>query len=95
MLSQDAPSTFTWIFFYAPNLSAASVTLAVSLPSGEDKVFYKASAKTGKKPNIVVVASKRVSNPVAVRYGFRNVAPASVFNNFGIPAAPFRTDNWE
>jgi len=63
--------------------------------AGEDKVFHKASAKTGKKPNIVVVSSKKVSNPVAVRYGFRNVAPASVFNNFGIPAAPFRTDNWE
>ena len=64
--------------------------------AGEDKVFHKAVAKiNGKKSDTIVVASKKVSKPVAVRYGFRNVAPASVFNNFGIPAAPFRTDNWE
>ena len=33
--------------------------------------------------------------PVAVRYAFRNYAPVSIYNTFGIPASPFRTDDWD
>jgi sialate O-acetylesterase len=32
--------------------------------------------------------------PVAVRYGFRNHCAVSVYNTFGIPASPLRTDDW-
>ena len=32
---------------------------------------------------------------VAVRYAFRNVPEATLFNTSGIPASSFRTDDWE
>lgn len=62
--------------------------------AGEDRVFYPAKAATVRSKNSVVVHAHEVPNPVAVRYCFKNVAEATVFNNFGIPASPFRTDDW-
>lgn len=61
--------------------------------AGEDHVFVPATAieKRGK----VIVSSEKVSKPVAVRYLYKNYAEASVFNMYGIPVLPFRTDNWE
>ena len=63
--------------------------------AGEDKVFHPAVAKVKSKDTIVVV-SDEVGKPVAVRYNFSDteVVP-SLFNCSGIPASPFRTDNWE
>ena len=63
--------------------------------AGEDRKFYPAEARCDKDNHVVVVKSDSVSAPVAVRYGFRNCSPVSVYNNFGIPASPFRTDNWK
>lgn len=63
--------------------------------AGEDRVFHKAEAQTRSDGFVVVVSSPEVSNPVAVRYAFRNCSPVSVYNTFGIPASPFRTDNWD
>ncbi len=61
--------------------------------AGIDKKFYQAKAivKGGK----VIVKSDSVENPVAVRYAYKNYATASVFNSYGIPASPFRTDDWK
>lgn len=62
--------------------------------AGNDRKFYKAEAYVSKE-RIVEVKCDSVKNPVAVRYGFHNVAPASVYNTYGIPASPFRTDDWD
>jgi sialate O-acetylesterase len=60
--------------------------------AGVDKVFYPATARiTGKG---VVVQSSQVKNPVAVRYAFSDWATGNLFNTEGLPASPFRTDNW-
>ena len=61
--------------------------------AGEDKVFYPATGETTKR-DCIVVKCPQVNNPVAVRYCFRNWGEASVFSTTGIPASPFRTDNW-
>lgn len=37
-----------------------------------------------------VVVTSPVKNPVEVRYGYHNYYESSLFNNVGIPAAPFR-----
>lgn len=61
--------------------------------AGEDHVFHPATAKVyGKDARAVEVFCDEVENPVAVRYGFHNVAEATLYNCFGIPASPFRTD---
>ena len=62
--------------------------------AGKDKVFHKAKAMASWGPE-VTVWSEEVPEPVAVRYCFRNWMPGNLVSNFGIPAAPFRTDNWD
>jgi sialate O-acetylesterase len=61
--------------------------------AGEDRNFVPADVKVEK--NRVVVSSKQVKNPVAVRFGFSNTAMPNLFNKEGLPVDPFRTDTWE
>ena len=35
-----------------------------------------------------------VPEHVAVRYAIRNYSNATLFNCFGVPASPFRSDDW-
>ena len=62
--------------------------------AGEDKVFYPAEARVDKDGKSVVVQSQEVPSPVAVRYGINGYNEAGLFNNSGIPASPFKTDEW-
>jgi sialate O-acetylesterase len=61
--------------------------------AGEDKVFQWADAIID--GDTVVVSSKAVPKPVAVRYAWSaKRAWANLFNKDGLPAVPFRTDSW-
>jgi sialate O-acetylesterase len=40
----------------------------------------------------LVVTSPEVSQPIAGRYGWANIAEGNLFNQAGLPATPFRTD---
>jgi len=45
--------------------------------------------------NTVVVSSPEVAEPVAVRYAFSmNPHGANLYNREGLPASPFRSDDW-
>jgi sialate O-acetylesterase len=61
--------------------------------SGEDHVFYPALAQINKDFS-VSVWSEKVTEPVAVHYGFSNCIEGTLFNTAGLPASPFRTDSW-
>ncbi len=62
--------------------------------AGADKKFYWAKAEIINK-NTVVVQSYAVSNPVAVRFGWaNNPDDLNLYNLEGLPANPFRTDEW-
>jgi sialate O-acetylesterase len=61
--------------------------------AGEDKVFVPAQAEI--KGETVVVTAPQVTNPVAVRYGWANVPEVNLYNQEGLPASPFRTDDWK
>ena len=61
--------------------------------AGQDRRFYLAKAKI--EGNEVVVMSEKVEFPVAVRFGFHELAEPNLVNREGLPAVPFRTDNWE
>jgi len=62
--------------------------------SGSDKKFVWAKAYL--EGNEVVVYANGVSQPVAVRYAWaNNPDDASLYNEEGLPASPFRTDNWK
>lgn len=61
--------------------------------AGADKKFCWAKAWI--QNNSVVVWSESVPSPVAVRYGWTDDnSECNLFNKEGLPAAPFRTDNW-
>ena len=62
--------------------------------AGEDKVFYPATGVVKGRVNVIVSAPE-VPNPVAVRYCFKNWAVGTLYNTYGIPALPFRSDDWE
>ena len=58
-----------------------------------DKKYVWAHAKT--EGNTVIVWSDAVANPVAVRYAWAdNPDTANLYNKEGLPASPFRTDDW-
>ncbi|MDH6310886.1 sialate O-acetylesterase [Dysgonomonas sp. PFB1-18] len=61
--------------------------------AGADKKFVWAKAYID--GNKIVVSSDRVQNPVAVRYSWGNNPDVNLFNTEGLPAVPFRTDNWK
>ena len=61
--------------------------------AGEDKKWVWANAVIDSAT--VVVSSPEVPNPVAVRYAYTmNPDGCNLYNNEGLPAAPFRTDAW-
>lgn len=62
--------------------------------AGSDKQWHWAEAKIIGKDKVAVWADV-VSEPVAVRYAFNNNPEnPNLTNDSGLPAAPFRTDDW-
>lgn len=60
--------------------------------AGADGNFYPAKAIINNE--ILVVESKKVKKPFAVRYAFKNFIHGNLYNEDGLPASPFRTDYW-
>ncbi|HEY8962624.1 MAG TPA: sialate O-acetylesterase [Luteolibacter sp.] len=60
--------------------------------AGSDQQFVPAQAEI--QGDTVVVSSESVREPVAVRYGWATVPEVNLFNREGLPASPFRTDDW-
>ncbi len=60
--------------------------------AGEDEKFYPADGKIDKKTNTLILKSKKVKNPMFVRYMFGNGSIGNLFDESGLPVAPFRTD---
>lgn len=60
--------------------------------AGADHKWFWADGKI--EGDTVVVASAHVQNPLAVRYAWQANPVATLFNGAGLPAVPFRTDDW-
>jgi len=61
--------------------------------AGADRKFVWAEARI--EGETVVVHSDQVPQPVAVRYAWaNNPEGCNLFNQAGLPASPFRTDDW-
>jgi len=81
-----------FFFFSEEGLMAKGDKLTHFEIAGEDGHFFPANAIID--GNTVVVSSREVKNPVAVRFAFSNSAIPNLFNKSGLPASTFRTDNW-
>jgi len=60
--------------------------------AGAEHVFRWAEAKID--GNEVLVWHKEIKNPVAVRYAWAANPVCNLYNGAGLPASPFRTDDW-
>jgi sialate O-acetylesterase len=60
--------------------------------AGEDRKWVWADARI--EGDTVVVSAPTVAHPIEVRYAWQSNPAATLFNGAGLPAAPFRTDNW-
>jgi len=61
--------------------------------AGNDKIFFWAKSRV--EVDRIIVWNDKVSAPVAVRYGWcDNPLEVNLYNSEGLPAEPFRTDDW-
>ena len=60
--------------------------------AGQDKKFIWAKAEI--KGNEVIVWHDKITKPVAVRYAWASNPVCNLYNKEGLPASPFRTDDW-
>ncbi len=60
--------------------------------AGEDKVFHNAQAEI--REDKIIVWCDKVEKPAAVRFGWANYPVVNLWNKAGLPASPFRTDDW-
>jgi len=60
--------------------------------AGDDRKWYWADARID--GDSVIVSSNSVPDPKAARYAWQANPQATLFNGAGLPASPFRTDDW-
>lgn len=60
--------------------------------AGKDQKWHWAEARI--EGDAVIVSSPEVPEPMAARYAWQANPVATLFNGAGLPAVPFRTDNW-
>jgi sialate O-acetylesterase len=61
--------------------------------AGEDKQWKKAATQI--EGDKVIVCSPEIAKPVAVRYAWQDWPECNLTNGAGLPASPFRTDDWK
>jgi sialate O-acetylesterase len=76
--------------FIEEGLKATKERLTEFEIAGKDGKYFKADAKIVKSE--VWVTSPKVTEPLSVRYCWRNGATASLFNSEGLPALQFRSN---
>ena len=76
----------------AKGLVAKGGQLEGFVMAGADRKFHWADAEI--VGDCVEVTCKDVERPLAVRYAWANNPLGNLFNSEGLPAGPFRTDDW-
>jgi sialate O-acetylesterase len=67
-------------------------TLVGFAVAGADKVFHWAEATIS--GDTVLLTCPQVARPVAVRYAWADNPACNLYSRAGLPALPFRTDDW-
>jgi sialate O-acetylesterase len=81
------------IFDHAPNgLTSFGKELSCFEVAGADKRFFPVKAFITRAG--VTLFSPTVSEPVAVRYAFKDFVVGDLFGVNGFPVSSFRTDEW-
>ena len=77
---------------FGSGLERRGDTLTGFTIAGADHKFVNAQAEI--QGNTVVVSAPGVEKPEAVRFGWANYPVVNLWNRDGLPATPFRTDDW-
>jgi len=80
-------------FDHSAGMKAGEGKLTGFAIAGADQKFYWADAEIS--GNTIVVKASEVKKPVAVRYAWADNPDANLVNGAGLPASPFRTDQWD
>ena len=75
-----------------PPPTTAPSTLAGFAVAGEDRKFVWADATID--GDSVILKTNEVKSPAAVRFAWGDNPGMTLYNQAGLPAAPFRTDDW-
>jgi len=73
-------------------LTSKGTALNGFIIAGADHRFVAGTARIDGSD--VIVSSPDIAAPVAVRYAWENDPPVTLYNDNGLPAMPFRTDDW-
>ena len=88
----EGPAMRVHFRFTGEGITASGRPLQAFEVAGADRVFHPARAVI--QGTTLLVESPLVRQPVAVRYAWRNAPDANLFSGAGLPAAPFRSDDW-
>ena len=80
-------------FDHASGLKASAGELKGFAIAGSNQQFVWAITRIA--DDKVIVSSDSVADPVAVRYGWAANPACNLVNSAGLPASPFRTDDWK
>jgi sialate O-acetylesterase len=80
------------VFDHAKGLAVRADGVHSLEMAGADRIFHPAAARL--EGEALEVSSPAVPNPVALRYAWRSAPTPEIFNGAGLPAGPFRTDDW-
>jgi sialate O-acetylesterase len=87
------PKSMRIVFDHADDLRTSDGRAPVGFQiAGRDQRWVWATARIDGRD--VIVESPLVPSPVAVRYAWSNNPDANLTNKTGLPAGPFRSDDW-
>lgn len=87
-----SPDAVTVSFSHADGLQLVNGAPDTFLLAGDDRVFHPAEVVVD--GTTITVSSPQVSNPAAIRYNWSNNPQGHLYNSAGLPASPFRSDDW-
>ena len=91
--AQRDGARMTITFDHSEGLKPAAGDLKGFAVAGSDQKFVWAEAQI--EDGKVMVWSDKVAEPVSVRYGWASNPLCNLVNAAGLPASPFRTDDWK
>lgn len=91
-VTEEGKSLRVWFSHLGGGLTAKGGPLRAFEVAGRDKKYVPANAAVEGKT--VIVSSESVTEPMYVRYNWADSPDGNLYNAEGLPASPFRSEEW-